>query len=369
MKFLLFFISILGCSIFFTQGAFAVRTDLPTPVTKKVMVVNFNPILENHGNLRLTQYKGWEDPLVSEARYTADILSSSGGVVNYQIVERFDVDDIPVKQDGYDYTDETILACLANTATCHMPDGANLLKIIQDYQACEKRNTGVIDEVWIWGGPYFGYPESFSTGPNAYPINGPIIFGTTCAKLMPMMGFSYERSFEMLHNLGHRTEATMSHVYGGWQENRTDHNWDRFGLVKGQSPDYSYSGCGSIHWAPNSAAAYDYANGANATNSTCEDFLNYPNLTGVTTSMTCSPWNCNSYDYYKWWFGHLPRYIGIAADGKWNNWWWYVVDYETAANPYKWLFASYTAQINTSPPMDAKVNMLDAGYVIRWRSF
>ena len=33
----------------------------------------------------------------------------------------------------------------------------------------------------------------------------------------------------------------------------------------------------------------------------------------------------------KWWLGHMPHFKGISPyDGKLNNWWHYVVDYNAA---------------------------------------
>ena len=109
------------------------------------------------------------------------------------------------------------------------------------------------------------------------------------------MGPSPERGLECaIENFGHRMEATMTRVYGSWQQNRTTHNWERFALVKALSPNYSYSGCGNVHYPPNGTSDYDYGNPF-AVMSNCGDFVNYPYLSdplSVAQPVTCSTWDC-----------------------------------------------------------------------------
>ena len=151
------------------------------------------------------------------------------------------------------------------------------------------------------------------------------------------MGPSIERTaVEATHNFVHRGEATMEKVYGSWAENRTDHSWDQFGLVKLQSPNYSYSGCGSAHWPPNAVSAeYDYSN-LSATLSNCGDFLNYPNLGDplqVSQSLTCSDWGCDGLGYNEYWFHHFPSFSGCGSDNLANDWWIYFADPANALSP------------------------------------
>src|SRR3972149_1134143 len=86
---------------------------------------------------------------------------------------------------------------------------------------------------------------------------------------------------ERWEDLARRAKAAMPHTGGGGAKTRPSHNWDRFGLVKAQSPDYDYSGCGSVHYAPNSLSDYVWSRSSPA-KSTCQDWLNYPSLTGAT---------------------------------------------------------------------------------------
>ena len=319
------------------------RTDIDLPVTKKVMILNFNPIIESQGGRRLVDIEGWNDPALLEQQYINEIKTISGNLINYQIISRQDVDDIPQKLDGFDYTDDSYLNCWNNRSTCHSPDIADYFKIITDFDLCGKRNRGEIDEVWMWGGPYFGYAEWTYAGPSQYNNFASYWIGTSCTKLFPIMGFNYETTYDnMVHDLSHRTEGLMSYAYGGWKygyntppvTNQPDTNWDRF-TVRAVHAGYTSltPGCGNTHLPHNSlstaGAGIDYGV-ATYVNNTCNDFLNYPNLTSAAESLNCSAWGCSQIGYFRWWFGHIPRYTGFAPDGKLNNWWRYVVDYEEA---------------------------------------
>ena len=138
----------------------------------------------------------------------------------------------------------------------------------------------------------------------------------------------------------------MTKVYGSWQQNNTSHNWNKFALVKVQSPNYSYSGCGSIHFPPNGTFldgdGYDYSNPSNVL-SNCDDFANYPNLSDplqVAQPVNCSAWGCNQLGYLQYWFGHFPSFAGCGPDNVANDWWKYL------ASPAQALYPSNACQSN-----------------------
>ncbi|MEK7166356.1 MAG: hypothetical protein AAB874_06120 [Patescibacteria group bacterium] len=85
-----------------SHQARAQRSDIAVPTVKKVLVLEFNPIIESLGNNKLTQVRNWHDPLTLESLYISDIRESSDRILNYQIVERQVIDDIPVKNDSFD---------------------------------------------------------------------------------------------------------------------------------------------------------------------------------------------------------------------------------------------------------------------------
>ena len=138
------------------------------------------------------------------------------------------------------------------------------------------------------------------------------------------MGFNYERGVaEMLEDLGHRTESTMWHVYGSWDNTLSDHAWNLYTHYDKTTPGQAQ--CGNVHYAPDSQSDYDWGN-VNYVYSACDDWNNYPNLTGSKQNINCLAWSCDARSYHKWWLGHLPHASGTSS-GKLNNWWRYIADY------------------------------------------
>jgi hypothetical protein len=61
--------------------------------------------------------------------------------------------------------------------------------------------------------------------------------------------------------------------------------------------------------------------------STCDDWLNYPDLIGQRRQVNCHDWGEGDIRaHHKWWLRRLPRAPG-RTDGRLNNWWAYVVDF------------------------------------------
>jgi hypothetical protein len=293
-------------------------------LTPKVMVINFNPILEAHGGMRLTEYKNWNDPDNLIEKYIMDIRAVSKGYVNYVIVDNQVVDGYPVKADGFQYTDETYLGCANGTQPCHDPDLADYIRILSDFDICTGVNNGDVDEVWLFGGPWFGYYESRLAGPDAFWYNSPPLHDTGCQKLLPIMGFNYERgSAEMLHSFGHRAESSITEVFGTWDVNQSRHDWDRYGHNVGQTTNVDFFQCGTVHFPPNGIEDYDYGNWGYV-ESNCNDWYNYPDFSGYTELINCEEWNCDHGFFMKWWLDHLPNKEGYH-DGKLMNWWRYIV--------------------------------------------
>lgn len=299
--------------------------------TRNVTVVIYDPLItqSNGTQVKLSTYKNWEDPAQLVDRFKRSLQSITNGRVKYNVVKTKNLTTFPVKADGFQYNQTSYLACLADSNQCHAADGVDMAAILSSNGVCTDLNAGSTDETWVFGGPYFGFYESQLAGPGAFWYNSPPLDGTSCNKLLPIMGFNYERSLnEMVHDMMHRTESTMARVYGSWNENDISHNWNKFGLIAAQSPSYNYSGCGSAHWTPNSQQDYDYSN-TRSISTFCDDFFNYPNLKNPPSSalktITCSAWGCDELAYYRYFFQHLPKTSGNGPDTKFNDWWRYLV--------------------------------------------
>jgi hypothetical protein len=206
--------------------------------------------------------------------------------------------------------------------------GTDYSLLLSTYNVCEGFNLGNYDELWMFGTPYMGWYEANQAGSQAFNTNGAIIYGTSCNKPLNIMGFSYERQLpEMVEDMMHRIEGTMTTAYGSWTANSMEHNWDKFTLIADQAPSYGYSGCGNCHFTPNSESGYDWSNPRPIT-TFCDEFNNYPDTvdTDVRTTVTCDTWGCNSLGYFRWWMRHLPSKTGVAPDNHYADWWKYILE-------------------------------------------
>lgn len=298
-------------------------------VTKKILVLNYDPIIEDAEGDRLHEMLGWYDPYDLTMSYLEDLHYSSHEYVDWEIVEFRDIDEWPLKADGFRYTDDSYLDSYFDSEEFpwHHPDGVDYEEVIATQGLDELVQSGEVDEVIMWGGPYFGYWESQMVGSTAYWCNsGPIVHAGT--PLYVIMGLNYERGVaEAIHSFGHRAESIMWHVYGSWSSDGTiNHLWDRFTRVNYQHGSVP-AGCGNVHFPANGTGDYDYAN-TGLVLSEADDWLNFPEFTGYTHYVNCDTWGGGDYqrNYLNWWYERMPHAAGRNADGKLNNWWGYLVD-------------------------------------------
>ena len=327
-------------------------------------MIVYDPILRN--GQKLSQRLGWNDHATITQQTVDFFKQTTNNRMNYVVVQTTLVTGgWPELVDGFRYTEDEYLAVLSNPQLHHDPKEVDYNKILSspEFDICGKANRGEIDEVWIYNGSWFGFYRSTLVGPGAYAFNSPPVGGAhNCNRIVPIMGPIPERTVhEAVHNHGHRAEATMTKVYGSWQQNNTSHNWNKFGLVKLQSPSYSYSGCGSIHFPPNGTwqdgDGYDYDNLADEL-SNCDDFANYPNLSDplqVAQPVNCSAWSCDQLGYLQYWFGHFPAFTGCGPDNVANDWWKYFSNPGAALSPAD----TYVSRICISfPGMSGRPNAL-----------
>lgn len=309
------------------RGPSTTRTEV------RVLVLDFDPPLPDSGGRRLHRAFGWNEPRALADEYMADVGEASGGRMAYRIVEWRTLDSFPVKRDGFRYTAAAFAECIRRNASCHTPDGLHYETVLREQGVAAQVDSGKVDEVWLFGGPYFGYFESAMAGPGAFAINGDAFPAVPSRRAFAIMGFNSERGVaEMLHDLCHRIEATMSRVYGGWEAADLTTNWARFAANAHQAR--GRAGVGSCHYPPNATADYDYAN-PRAVESDADDWLRYPALTGARRPVTRDTWGGPDYHrgYMRWWLTHLPKAAGTNEDGRLNDWWAYVVGFNDLVIP------------------------------------
>ncbi len=304
-------------------------------------MIIYDPVVDAASGRRLVQTMGWHDPDALARDYIADIKECSGGWVNYQIVARQVADEIPVKADRFQYTPRQYVNAMNVTRAFHDPDAVNYNAILDEFNLLARAASDEFDEVWLFGGPYFGFNEATMAGTGAFFVNGgPIPNTESCPRRFVVMGFNYERGVgEMLEDLGHRTEYTLGHLFGvrsfvDAAYGRPPHFLQSPGGPNEFERMLSFdliapgrSNLGTLHYAPNSAGDYDWGN-PRPVRSCADDWLQFPQLPDPPNfrTVTSAAWGSGDMRaHHKWWFQRLPKAAGLT-DGIANNWWSYVVD-------------------------------------------
>jgi hypothetical protein len=306
-------------------------SSLPTAVRPRVLVVVYALRLpsgaggDGGAGRGLVELCGFNDPRALTESFIADLAEVSAGYLRYEIAETLVLDALPPKRDGFCYDAASYLRCWQAGGGWHEPDLVDYRVVLDQLRVVRRIESGELDEIWLWGPPYAGFWESTMAGPDAYFCNSDPVDLSSCARRFIVMGFNYERGVgEMLESFGHRAESLLSRAFGGWQQrgDPTNHAWDRFSSYDLLAP--GQSGCGNLHFAPNSERDYDWGN-PRPVWSACNGWPNFPDGPWERRKVDCREWgNGDIRAHHKWWLAHLPRRPG-ETDGIRNNWWSYLV--------------------------------------------
>jgi hypothetical protein len=315
------------------------------PLAPRVLVVIYNPIVDAATGRRLNQELGWFDPDTLAQGYIDDLRECSGGLVNYQIVERVLVNEFPKHIDGFSYQPQEYIAAYRARTGFHNPDlkDYDYAALIKQYDLLNRVGSNQLDEVWLFGFPYIGYWESTMAGKGAFYCNSdPQPNTESCPRRFVIMGFSYERgNGEMLENITHLAESVLARVFGSEDFLARSYNaatrtpdlgsrprnlFERFLLFDQIAP--GMANCGNVHFAPNSTGDYQWDN-LTPVLSCADDWLHFPDLPDPPNyqTMTAVNWG-NSKDprpHHTWWLRRIPKAGGLT-NGIANNWWKYIID-------------------------------------------
>lgn len=292
----------------------------PSPIESRVSLIVHSPTVRGR---KLQQLFGWNDPdrLVEEC--IQDLRQVSYGLVRYSIVERIEVDEFPVKADGYRYRPDEFERLWRARRGFHQPDLVDYPRLLEQFGVVQRVNGDRIDEVWLMAFPYAGYYESIMCGPGAFWCNAPPLESVRDAgRRFVVMGFNYERGVgEMLESYGHRAESILARTYERLPAGRN--LWERFTRYELRNPGQAEAG--NIHFAPNSERDYDWGNPRQVL-SGCDDWYEFPQLAGSRRMVNCDEWGGGDIRrHHRWWYEHLPHAAG-STDGIEHNWWSYIAD-------------------------------------------
>ncbi|MCC7119208.1 MAG: hypothetical protein IT310_11830 [Anaerolineales bacterium] len=183
---------------------------MPKPVKmSKVLAINFRPPAIP---------AEWGQTSVLAEEYSEAMIQASHKMLVYKVIKILDVPLYPVFMDGRQYNDATWTQARQNGQAALRDAHGNFLladygRILQDYGIAQAIEKKIIDEVWLFGGPYFGFYESRMAGQKAFWCNAPGL-ELACRRFVAM-GFNYERGVrEMIHSFGHRAESILAAYFG-----------------------------------------------------------------------------------------------------------------------------------------------------------
>lgn len=183
---------------------------MPEPITRKVMVINFRP-----PKVIPAEWSHADDLI---PQYIQKMKDLSHNLLVYQVVKKLDVPNYPVLLGDLQYDDDSWVQANTNDKHAYRDQNGNYPmvdyhRLIQEYEFLQAVQSQQVDEVWMFGGPYFGFYESCMVGRGAFWCNGPAV-ERDCTRFV-VMGFNYQRTMrEMVHDYGHRAENILAKHFG-----------------------------------------------------------------------------------------------------------------------------------------------------------
>jgi hypothetical protein len=308
-------------------------------VPVRVLLVVFDPIMDPASGQKLSSYMKWQRPDDLSNAFIQDIQGVSGGMARYQIVQRVELNEFPVKTDGYRYDPQSYLNVLKRVDPPHKPEGANYQAILTGLNIPARIERREIDEVWLFAFPHAGFYESTMGGKGAFWCNSlPMTWSSRYNRRFIVMGFSFERGVgEMLESFGHRSESLVSKLFNcqdfvawAYRPGRVPPTlgpninlFQQFMSFDQIAP--GKSGVGTIHYAPNSDKDYEW-NNPRQVSSNCTDWEKFPKFQNEFRPVNADEWgNGDIRIHHKWWLSHLRKVAGRTR-GVANNWWQYIMD-------------------------------------------
>jgi hypothetical protein len=300
------------------------------PLTLRVLVLDYDPIVRAEGGKRLSQVFGWGETHALATQFLEAMEFATGGYLRHEIVEWRTIDGFYHQVGGHLPTCDEYVANRRRGSGWREPIQADYPRLLADQNVAPRVDAGEIDEVWIFSDHYFGLWEASMAGPGAFFINGGVYPEVPTRRPFAFYGFNYERGVaEMIHDVAHRTEATLNRAFGPWALHAPRNLWEKFSANNTQSD--GLAGVGTCHWPPNAEHDYDYSN-PRVVDSWAHAFLAYPDVEFKARKVSRDAWSAGPdyhLDYMKWYFAHLPRASGVAKGGRLHNWLAYIFDFQS----------------------------------------
>lgn len=308
----------------------------------KVIVIIYNPVLENEGGKTLIEHLNANDPVHYSHILVDAVREASWGYINYKIVDVIEVDGYTKKVDGFRYTDESFME--VRKTQQWQPSTTSYRSVIEENGLMDRIKKEGITEIWLWGAGGMHWDEFAFYIPNRYarfaPTDNPWFYRPydipeELGKTFWVMGFNYEvGSDNMIHSYMHRIEsiAALAYADGIWETYGKRDPWNVFSWLETDHKG-TPSMVGNCHVPPNGESGYDY-NNKRSVQSWSDNWARYPDLRGEPRKYSSEDWAFNQYGYQRWILGKIPKFPGATKYG-YNNWWVYIANTDEDLPEYR----------------------------------
>ena len=187
-----------------------------------VLVINFDPVLKTRKNLKLHEYMKWSDPWKLTDKMVEDARRSSGGYVDYRVVEKIEHDGFTTFRNGFTYTEEAFLEMWEKDRDKANKGMTSFKWLFEKFDLAAKIKAKDVREIWLWGAPYMQWDELHWKTPGdqiPYQTDNPWFYRPydipDVGRTIWIMGWNYERGEgEMLESYCHRIESVLSLTVG-----------------------------------------------------------------------------------------------------------------------------------------------------------
>jgi hypothetical protein len=283
-------------------------------VKVRVLAFVFDPILSEPEQPQelLSTSLGIQPPIDLAEQLTDILEEASDGHVEYD-VELKSFLGFPAVSEGAEYNPSNYAACLADEQQC--PAGPSYDWIRST--ACPAVDEHESDQIWLLGGERFGFAplEQFECAVK-------YLDGAEARKL-DVIGMDYSRGLSgLLADFHVYSDLVLSESFGSGADGASD-PYSLFTQVQAQAPEAASSGCGGPSFAPNAEQPGDFDDLTNVA-SVCESFSRYPSPLEP-QPLSCAAWGCNEDGFRRFWFSHLPTAPWIDDQGRYHDFWRYLV--------------------------------------------
>jgi hypothetical protein len=297
-------------------------------VMSRVLPLIYDPAMSGSGEATqlLSTTLGVDEPYVLAQRLSELLESWTEGHVFQELLPPLRSLQFPPLRDAFRYTPEGYAACLADEGACH-PAGADYPAIASENDLCQLVRKDNVDQIWVLSGAHLGFEPLSHLSCEEHDDEG-----KARLRILDVIALDYSGGLaSVVGGYQAHAQSALLEAFGAEPPSSppqaSDNPYKLFTQVQATAPAADASGCGDVHFAPNSSEPDRFGDERPAP-SYCDAFGDYPLRAPPLASAApvgCAAWGCTELGYRRYWFSHLPRARWLDAEGKLTDFWRYIL--------------------------------------------